>query len=236
VIIGRVFRGEELRAALRRIASEHRLRSAWISAIGAFEWIDLTEYNQTTRRYEEAHRFERCELLAMQGNLSLREGEPSWHLHATVSLREDGKDVTYGGHVDDGVVFALELRIECLDEVELHRADDPATGLQLWADSGGTEATTAVTDDVAVDAPSAWAQVAAVSARVEHEPDTPEPTKGDWIDHAKFGLCKIEGQSGDGVTIIKLPDATRKKIKLAALRVLPPRQDGPKRIFPVERR
>ena len=109
-IIGRVARGESLRGAFRRIADEHGLRTAWVSAIGAFEHIDFTEYNQVERRYEGAHRFERCELLSMQGNLSLREGEPFWHLHATVSLREDGRDVTYGGHVGDAVVFALEFR------------------------------------------------------------------------------------------------------------------------------
>ena len=82
--------GSGLRDALRSLVDEHRLRTAWVSAIGAFEWIELTEYNQTDRRYEEAHRFERCELLSMQGNLSERDGEPFWHLHATVSLREDG--------------------------------------------------------------------------------------------------------------------------------------------------
>jgi hypothetical protein len=235
VIVGRVFRGQRLRDALHRIAEEHGLRSAWVSAIGAFEHIDLTEYNQETRRYEDAHRFEACELLSMHGNLSLREGEPFWHLHATVSLREDGNDKTYGGHVDDGVVFALELRIECLDEIELRRADDSATGLQLWA-TAGEEAVGEGRAEGPAEPPSAWAAVAAASAHAEPEPEIPKPTKGDWIDHAKFGLCKIEGVSGDGVTIIKLPDATRKKIKLEALRVLTPRTQDGKRIFPVHRR
>ncbi len=235
VVIGRVFRGERLRDALHRIVDEHGLRNAWVSAIGAFEWIELTEYNQETRRYEEAHRFERCELLAMQGNLSFRDGAPFWHLHATVSLREGEKDVTYGGHVDDGVVFALELRIECLDDLALHRADDEATGLQLWSSADENASPDEEAAARPTEPPSAWAQVAAASAQSEPAPDIPEPEKGDWIEHAKFCLCKIEGLSGD-VTIIKLPDATRKKIKLTALRVLPPRQDGPRRIFPVHRK
>jgi hypothetical protein len=60
-----------------------------------------------------------------------------------------------------------------------------------------------------------------------------KPEKGDWIEHAKFGLCKIEGLSGDGVCIIKLPDARRKKIKIDAMQVLAPRSDGERRVFPV---
>ena len=65
VIVGRVVRGESLQRALLALVEQHGLQSAWISAIGAFEHIDLTEYNQAERRYEEAHRFERCELLSM---------------------------------------------------------------------------------------------------------------------------------------------------------------------------
>ena len=135
-IVGRVVRGSGLQEAFRQLVDEHDLRSAWVSAIGAFEWIEVTEYDQVERRYEEPHRFQQCELLSMQGNLSERDGEPFWHLHATVSLRENGRDVTYGGHVVDGSVFALEFRIDCFDELELKRANDEATGLQLWADLG----------------------------------------------------------------------------------------------------
>ncbi|MBW1756758.1 MAG: DUF296 domain-containing protein, partial [Deltaproteobacteria bacterium] len=116
-IVGRVVRGSGLQEAFRQLVDEHDLRSAWVSAIGAFEWIEVTEYDQVERRYEEPHRFQQCELLSMQGNLSERDGEPFWHLHATVSLRENGRDVTYGGHVVDGSVFALEFRIDCFDEL-----------------------------------------------------------------------------------------------------------------------
>ena len=235
VIVGRVYRGQSLQEAFRALVDEHGLRTAWVSAIGAFEWVELTEYNQATRRYEEAHRVERCELLSMQGNLSLRDGEPFWHLHATVSLREDGRDVTYGGHVGDGLVFAMEFRIECFDELELRRADDEATGLQLWAEVEA-QAAPPPAPELPAEPPSAWSMVAQASAEVEPEPEIPKPVRGDWIEHAKFGLCKIDGLTGDGVCIIKLPDATRKKIKLDAMLVLPPREEKGRRVFPVRPR
>jgi hypothetical protein len=171
----------------------------------------------------------------MQGNLSERDGEPFWHLHATVSLRENGRDVTYGGHIVDGSVFALELRIDCFDELELKRANDEATGLQLWANLGARAGRgEAAAAPEAVPAGVTWAMAAQVSARAQPaEREEYKPEKGDWIEHAKFGLCKIEGLSGDGVCIIKLPDARRKKIKIGALQVLAPRSDGGRRIFPV---
>jgi len=239
-IVGRVFRGSGLQDALRDLADEHGLRTAWISAIGAFEWVELTEYDQAERRYVEAHRFERCELLSMQGNLSERDGEAFWHLHATVSLREDGRDVTYGGHLIDGSVFALEFRIDCYDGLELRRVNDEATGLQLWADIEGARAEQTGVHDVpraeAGGAGATWAMAAELSARVEDAPEDNRPERGDWIEHTTFGLCQIEGLTGDGVCFIKLPNARRKKIKIDALQVLAPRHDGGRRIFPVRAR
>lgn len=233
-IIGRVFRGRGLQDALLGLTEEHDLRTAWINAIGAFEWIELTEYNQTSRRYEKAHRFERCELLSMQGNLSERDGQPFWHLHATVSLREEGRDVTYGGHVVDGVVFALELRIDVFDDLTLRSGADAATGLQLWTDTDTSRPIEPPTSS-SREAPASvtWAMAAEVSSRAEPIEEH-RPARGDWIEHPKFGLCRIEGLSGDGVCIIKLPDARRKKIKMDAMRVLAPRQEGTRKIFPVE--
>ncbi len=218
---------------------EHGLTAAWISALGAFEWVEVTEYCQAKHKYETAHRFERCELLSMTGNLSIKDGEPFWHLHATISRRENGQEVVYGGHVADAQIFALEFRVECLDDVELSRSLDEPTGLHLWADPPGqtdgvgTVAASSLASEPAI--PSAWAQVAAVSAEATKPDEAAEykPERGDWIDHPKFGLCKIDGLSGVGVGIIRLPDGRRKKIQFSVLRVLAPRDDGQRRIFPV---
>lgn len=232
-LIGRVPRGQSLQEALRNLAREHGLQTAWISAIGAFEHIELTEYNQAEQRYEAAHRFERCELLSLQGNLSLRDGEPFWHLHATLSLRDNEQDVTYGGHVVDGVVFALEFRVECFDDVELRREHDEATGLHLWAEGSSRDEAESAPVSAESDAGVSWAMAAAVSARSERTVVEKTPRRGDWIEHERFGLCKIEGLPGNGVCIIKLPDATRKKIKLDAMLVLSPREEDGRTIFPV---
>lgn len=229
-IVGRVFRGRGLQEALRELVDEHHLQTAWLDALGAFEWIDLTEYCQAEQKYEEPHRLERCELLAMQGNLSERDGEAFWHVHATVSRREDGRDVTYGGHVVDAVVFALEFRIDCFDDLALSRSHDEATGLHLWSKA---ERAAGAGAQVTGDRPITWAMAAEASTLEPSVGPESMPARGEWLDHPKFGVCKIEGLSGDGVCIIKLPNARRKKIQIGALQVLAPRQDGTRKVFPV---
>lgn len=229
-IVGRVYRGRGLQEALRELVDEHRLRAAWLSGIGAFEWIDLTEYSQTGQAYQEPHRVERCELLALQGNLSERDREPFWHLHATVSRRENDRDVIFGGHVVDAVVFALEVRIECFDDLTLPRTRDEATGLHLWSSAGAASGAGA---EAPADGPITWAMAAEASTVGPADQSKTMPVRGEWLDHPKFGLCKVEALSGDGVCIIKLPNARRKKIQIQALQVLAPRLDGNRKVFPV---
>ena len=40
-VVGRVVRGSGLQDALRKLVGEYDLRTAWVSAIGAFEWVEL---------------------------------------------------------------------------------------------------------------------------------------------------------------------------------------------------
>ena len=103
-IVGRVQRGRLLQDSLRELVEVHGLRTAWITGLGAFEWVTLTDYDQTTRAYTPEHRVESCELLSLEGNLSERDGEPFWHLHATVSVGAPDRRV-YAGHVVDASVF-----------------------------------------------------------------------------------------------------------------------------------
>ena len=226
-IVGRVFRGQTLRAALESLAAEHGLRSAWLSAVGAFEWIELVASDQAELPGKETRRLERCELLSMQGSLSTLDGEPSWELYATLSVRRAETDVTVGGRVVDGGVLCLELRVVSFDDVELSRSDDPATRWKLGAVMERVEV------EGAQPAPVTWAMAAEMSASAEPSAAQPRLERGDWIDHHKFGLCRIDGLSGEGVCVIKLPDARRKKIKVDAMRVLPPRMEGGRRVFPV---
>lgn len=92
--------------------------------------------------------------------------------------------------------------------------------------------------------PVSWAQVAAISQRVEKSApkddvgflSEPHPSKGDWIDHRQFGLCRVDGEDEEGGLKIRLPSGVRKVIKLDFLEVLPPRHEGDRKVFPIRPR
>lgn len=66
--------------------------------------------------------------------------------------------------------------------------------------------------------------------------DEPIPEVGDYVDHRQFGLCRVDGESGDDGLIIRQPSGVRKVIRLEVMQVLPPRMEGDKRIYPVRPR
>ena len=80
-----------------------------------------------------------------------------------------------------------------------------------------------------------WAAAIEASKVVEEAKPEPLrlPVKGEWVSHAKFGLCRIDLIRGDIMTI-KLPNARRTKLRLDYVEFGPSRRDGEKVIYTVK--
>jgi predicted DNA-binding protein with PD1-like motif len=90
----------------------------------------LAFYDQAGKSYGEFALDRPLEITALAGNLSLRDGARTAHVHLT--LAEHGGRA-FGGHAAAGcVVFAAELLVVELRGASLERAHDETTGLPLW--------------------------------------------------------------------------------------------------------
>jgi predicted DNA-binding protein with PD1-like motif len=121
-------RGEELHSVLNDFAQERGLASAWLSGLGGGDNATLGFYDIEIKQYVWREFNEPFEILSLQGNLSLVDGKPFWHVHAVIS----GRDLqSYGGHVRHlRVGLTGELHITPLD-TPLTRQHDDVTGLKL---------------------------------------------------------------------------------------------------------
>jgi len=130
VFLTRLDRGDDLVETLTALARTRSIRAAWIQGIGAFDRAVLGYYDEATAAYLR-HDFERfTEVLVVQGNISIKDGEPFVHLHATLA---DSDGHAHGGHVMPGCrVFAMELAISVLGGADPVREPDAKTGLSLW--------------------------------------------------------------------------------------------------------
>ena len=129
--MGRLQPGDDLLAALTDLCREKHIHLGRVEAIGAVQRAVLGFYNPEKGKYQLHTLDEPLEITALEGNISLKDGQPFVHAHATLA-RADGRCL--GGHLMEGtVVFACEFILHAYGGGELVRRPDPATGLALWS-------------------------------------------------------------------------------------------------------
>jgi hypothetical protein len=128
--IGRLEKGSDLVAEIERICAERDVSAAWVTVIGAVQRAAFAYYHQTDHRYLELASDTHHEIVGFIGNVSIRDGQPFLHAHATFS---DELGACVGGHLLRGIaVFVAEFEIRELLGVELVRTYDDEFGLALW--------------------------------------------------------------------------------------------------------
>lgn len=130
-IMGRLAKGEDLLAALEKRCGDLGITLGEVWALGAVSKARVGYYHQAEQKYEFLELKNPLEILALLGNISLKDGKPFVHAHVTLA---DRAGQAWGGHLAAGtIVFAGEFFIqEYLAEVALARHYDEETGLFLW--------------------------------------------------------------------------------------------------------
>jgi predicted DNA-binding protein with PD1-like motif len=125
----RLDKGELLASTITQLVKDTQMPGAWISGIGAVQWVELGFYNLTSQVYQWKRFDQLMEITALQGNVAWEGGEPALHLHGTFS---DQDFQAHGGHVKDFEVGGTcEILIHRWYADPLQRAMDPATGLNV---------------------------------------------------------------------------------------------------------
>jgi len=132
-IMGRMAKGEDLLAALEKVAREHGITLGEVRAIGAVSQARLGYYHQGERKYYFLDLARPLEIASLIGNISVKDDKPMVHAHVTLS---DADGRAFGGHLAEGtLVFACEFTIqEYQSATALGRRMDESTGLFLWPD------------------------------------------------------------------------------------------------------
>jgi predicted DNA-binding protein with PD1-like motif len=122
--------GADLYESISKICTEEDIKIGRVTAVGAVKQATVAYYDQEKKKYKSITFKKHLEILNCTGNISLKDGKPFVHMHATFA---DSKGNVFGGHLTAGtVVFACELTIEELEGKALDRKPDDITGLSLW--------------------------------------------------------------------------------------------------------
>lgn len=120
--------GEEILPAVVEFARAHGIEAGSLSAIGSAYGVVLGYFDRQARDYTRTTVEEEVEIVSLQGNLALKEGQPYAHVHVTVS----GRDFrALAGHLFEGRAGATcEVLIRPLPG-RVRRVKDDRTGLFL---------------------------------------------------------------------------------------------------------
>lgn len=130
--MGQLPSGSDLYDSVTKICIQKGITVGRITALGAVSQAAVAYYDQKKRKYLPIIFKKHLEILNCTGNISLKDGKPFVHMHATFS---DRKGQAFGGHVTSGtIVFACEVSIEELEGKPLDRKLDEKTGLNLWGE------------------------------------------------------------------------------------------------------
>ncbi|MEK6571996.1 MAG: PPC domain-containing DNA-binding protein, partial [Bacteroidota bacterium] len=127
---GQVPTGADLYESISKICTEEDVKIGKVTALGAVSQAAIAYYDQKKKKYQPITFKKHLEILNCTGNVSLKDGKPFVHVHATFSDRIGN---VFGGHLTPGtIVFACEVTIEELEGKGLDRKLDDKTGLNLW--------------------------------------------------------------------------------------------------------
>ena len=132
MIIGKLPYKSDLLRELNKIATRQKIKAGVVQVMGSLGRARLSFFDQKIRAYRELDFDAPHEIVAGNGNISLRndDGVPSVHLHLAVA---DSQGKVLGGHCLEGcLVYAVEFVIWQFNGPPPRRVLDHATGLLLW--------------------------------------------------------------------------------------------------------
>ena len=120
--------GDDPVGGLEAFAREHRISGAQLTGLGAFSRVTVGYFDWQQKDYREIAFDEQVEVLALTGNIGLKDDGPALHIHVVLGTAEGH---ARGGHLlKAGVRPTLEV-IVTETPAYLQRRFDPETGLHL---------------------------------------------------------------------------------------------------------
>jgi predicted DNA-binding protein with PD1-like motif len=120
--------GEEILTTIADFVRRKRVKSGFLTAIGAAEDITLGCFDPKTHVYHKRTFKGDCEVAALVGNVAWDGRNPLCHVHAVISTP---RLTTYAGHLFSGrVTVTLEVAL-VPGARRLSRRPDPISGLKL---------------------------------------------------------------------------------------------------------
>lgn len=127
--------GDDLMRPLLDFCRRERLSASHFTGIGAFRRVTVAYFDWRTKQYQHIEVEEQVEVLALSGDIALKDADPQVHAHVVLGKADA---TAHGGHLVDATVrptlelviteSPAHLRRRLDDETQLALIDVRATG------------------------------------------------------------------------------------------------------------
>ncbi|MBM4394178.1 MAG: DUF296 domain-containing protein [Deltaproteobacteria bacterium] len=238
--MGRMDPGQDVVAGFKTVCQENRIASGWIMASAVLRNATVAPVLADGSGIGDPERTDGTVFCpSLSGNVSV-EGETRGVRLYSICHPADG-GAPRMGLVRAGEVVMCEFLVVALDDATLVRQADGRAGFAPWVQlqaAGEPPREAPRTPMRAPEGPAPRPTPPPTHVAIEDDEASElnilEMQQGDWVDHPRFGLCKVVHPPVDDKVTIKLPAGKHVDLHLGVMRVLPPKQVGGRKIFQVE--
>ena len=128
-IIARIDKGEEILAAVKKLADAEKITLASVRALGAVGDFTVGVFKTAEKNYQANHFQGDFEIVSLTGTINTMNGEFYQHLHLSAG---DEQGHVFGGHLNEAFVSATcEMVIQVING-RVERYFDETIGLNLF--------------------------------------------------------------------------------------------------------
>lgn len=129
----RMDKGDEILSSLTAVCAREGINAAQINGIGGCEKAVVGVFDLDKKDYDREEITAMLELISLDGNVTVYEGKPYIHAHASFAYRsQSNQPAVLSGHLLEAVVgLTGEIILTPADGVITRRYDD-TLGIRVW--------------------------------------------------------------------------------------------------------
>jgi len=239
--VGRLDPDHDVRAEFKTVCTDNNVSCGWITASAVLRNVEIYPFSGDGEGLADTVTIEGAVFCpTISGNISLAGDNLDIRLYSicTPLAGKRGNSKQIGGLIVSGEVRTCEFTLLSVDDATLVRQPN-ATGFPSW-EQIQTPAELRMTSTAVRPplGPAARPKPPPSYQSAEDDEATEliilEMKTGDFVDHPRFGVCKILHAPVDDKISIRLPTGKHVDLHLGVMKVLPPKQAGGRRVFQVE--
>lgn len=129
----RLDKGDEVLSSLVKVCEQKQITTAQIQGIGGCQKAVVGVFDPDRRDYNREEVNALLEMISLDGNITVYEGNPYIHAHASFAYRGDGgKAAVLCGHLLEAVIGLTGEIVITPAEGRITRRYDESLGIRVW--------------------------------------------------------------------------------------------------------